>query len=99
MFPIPYVCFHHLHLLVDKNSAFEICGFLFSPPLSNSVNFLFIAQVVFFYYYLHFKRCSNILTIGPSVYPLSSQNRQEGFCPPVVNQLSIFSFPGRGGAL
>lgn len=53
----------------------------------------------FYYYYLHFRRCSNIPVTGPSVYPVSGQNRQEGISPPVVNQLNIYSFPRRGRTL
>lgn len=87
-FPIPYVYSHHLHLLADKNSAFEICGSLFSLPLSNSVN-LFIALWLFLL--LAFQ---NILIIGLSVYLVRGQNRLEGICP-VVNQLSIIPVRGR----
>lgn len=89
------MCSRHLHLLADKNSAFEI----FFLPLSNSINFLFIAQTLFFIIITCISEGVLTLTIGPSVYPVSGQNRQEGICPPVVNQLSIYSFAGRGGAL
>lgn len=100
LFPIPFVCFHHLHLLADKNSSFDICGFLFFSYILKLSKVTIYCTDPFFQNCSYFRRCLDIFITSTSVYPVSGQNGQEGICPPkdkssLVNQFSIYNFPRR----
>lgn len=82
----------------QEGSIWNLWLSLFSSIVKLS-KLLIYCTSFFFFNYLHFRWCTNILIIGPSVYPVTGQNRQERICPPLVNQLSICSFPERGRTL
>lgn len=99
------ICFpFHMYVLIIFicRKEFGIWN-LWLSPFSSTVKLskllIYCTSFLKKFFNMHFRRCSNILTIGPSTYPVSGQNRQEGICSPVVNQLSIYSFPGRGRTL